>query len=270
MTLNVGWFCTDAHGENVAMRTFLARFEEEVSRRERVALRLQRLGRHTRVPSPTTRGVPVAGAPKPTGRTGADLLADVRRFLRDQPEEARRYDALLVIDDADCRCAPHDDPMGSGVSADCTSAMVRAIQVDAGPPVFVWLLSPTMEVALVADWEATFGAHPAYRARAHGLRQRLKGELHDRAIFHGGRFGDWSEVERCGYPRPGDTCSWKLSDALVAACRAEQLPDYKKGSTGPELLARARPGKVAERCKRLFGPARQAFEDHLVRVARER
>lgn len=226
---------------------------------------------------PISKPGPRPGAvPTPAAFNGLTGEALVEAAL----ERLRRYhrgalDAVLLVDDADCRfrCDDCGRPCGHEryrevecrfEDAQRSRAVewhsrlverVREAMAQPALPVVTLLASPEIEAWLVADWDRGFGAFlpgPWADALRHWLDTRLIGQ------------GARGLIEGYGAGLADGSCRHKLSADLqeqlaVMACpagaREEQRPRYSKAVDGGWMLARLDPAVVAQRCPRLAAPA---------------
>lgn len=216
-------------------------------------------------------GPTAAPQPEFSGLTGEALVTVVVHRLREF--HRRQFDAILLVDDADCRfrckdCgSPCEDRRFEGRPCRAEDAQytrarewladltTRAREAAEQPSltVFTLLASPEVEAWFIADWERGFGAHLA-GPWAGALRHAIDREIN--------RQSERGQIESYGIGRVDGSCKHKLSSDiqhLLATLKAPsgaddtRRPRYGKALDGSYLLKRIDPTIVAERCPRLAG-----------------
>lgn len=183
------------------------------------------------------------------GVTGASLRTEMLTRLRDFARSASRLDAVVLIDDADCRfCVP-------GTLATWESDLTTEVRRATGRtdlPFIALLASPEIEAWMLADWQERFGGERAWRSHAHALARRMS-----QPDILGPRPWEGLEDFGCPYDPERGACTRKLSDLVEQVLRALLVSAsvYSKRTHGPDMLRRLRPEVIAQTCRRVFAPA---------------
>jgi hypothetical protein len=190
-------------------------------------------------------GGPRLADPHP-GLTGERLVREAVRRI--QTFGLGGCDAVLLVDDADCRfgCERAD---GLPAFVERVTAQLRAA-VGRDVPVFVLLASPEIEAWLVADLEA-WCTDPAFRG--------LHGQPDATALRHALKAlapaSGWAAYG-CPPTADGTACTHKLSEDLASAMQV--LPGatrrYRKERDGSLMLGRVRGEVVLRSCPQYAGP----------------
>jgi hypothetical protein len=236
--VKIGYFCSAGYTETGGLDAVLRRVAPDVTW-ERCFPAVDKPAPKIGRPLPT----PVAAH---SGVTGEALVKRIIDHFDDY--DALPYDAILIVDDADCRfCGLADDPAPGW--RDAVVARLRGARRWVDRPVFVLFASPEVEAWLLADWNNTFARY--YPDVQVWMRRRLLALGLD-------------DLERYGCPRRGSSCTRKLSEDLVAAIDVVDgatdpppgpVPRYSKRTDGPWMLRCVDPDVVAAACAWLFAPS---------------
>jgi hypothetical protein len=226
----VGWFCTAGQTE-LEMGRFLEKIDPSATWIRCFPIK-QKPG-----PKYIPRASREGGRPLVMdGTTGDQLVARIRDRI--EGHGLGPLDAILVLDDADCRFCGR----GAEATLEWTAGLSAALP--GTPPVFALLASPEIEAWFLADHENGF---ERWYTDVPSLRARLGDMV--------GRNPPWRDVERYGCPRVDNSCSTKLSEELIRGLANGPAPRrYSKASDGAEMLARIVPGNVARACDTYFAP----------------
>ncbi len=236
--MRVGYFCTGGHTETGAMDVFLRRLNPAVT--------------WVRCFPPVAKPAPKLGRARPepradeTGVTGDGLARKMVERLERFHRGAGAFDAVMLIDDADCRfggaAREGYEAWLLGLTAD-----VRAATGVTELPFIALLASPEIEGWFVADWAQTFGREACLQPIEHALHRRVRALL--------GEAGCEDQVEGYGCPRQAQGCTHKLSSriqeeiAMLAPADARTPCQYSKRLQGATMLERLDPEALAERCR---------------------
>lgn len=241
--VRVGVFATAGYTEVGGLDVFLPKINPHVQWDRcfpTVDKPAPKLGRQRPVPTAAHNGV--------TGQALVDAMIDrLRRFHRG----ANLMDAVLLVDDADCR---FEGVAKEGYDAwmDDTARAVREAAASPDLPFFALFASPEVECWFVADWGFGFGGHVG-KEWSHVLKRRVD-VLLDEA-------GCRDQIEAYGCPSCGQSCTHKLSDRIVeiladegfrASSEGAARPSYSKRLHGSTLLRHVRPEQIDRLCRLYF------------------
>lgn len=231
--MKLALFATAGATEVGGLQAFLGRWLPEVTIERKFPAALRRRRRPSELD-------PSSGP----GRTGADLLREVeRRIAAYGLDDA---DAVLIVDDADCRfgCQERTDLQAF---QDQVVQRMRTAAARDDLPVFLLLASPEIESWFLHDLDNGFG-HPQF-LREH-YEQETTATTVARALSDSGVLRPDYGWEAFGCPPTESSCSRKLSAEVAAVLDA--LPgrrgSYSKKMDGGAMLRRLDPQRIAERC----------------------
>lgn len=169
------------------------------------------------------------------GHTGKSLAGQIEEVL---PFALRsgNCDLILVLDDLDCRNIDAQRAMFS----DTIAGINDAEHIDR----HVAFAVPEIESWLIADWDNTFAKHTDFREFHEGLRHLLS----RRHV----PFDDPESFSEFDDKNGG--CKEKLSRVIIDSVHSESLrlgkslTRFKKGGHTPDLLLKADPKVVADKC----------------------
>ncbi|MCB9765039.1 MAG: DUF4276 family protein [Alphaproteobacteria bacterium] len=248
--VTVGYFCTKSYTEVGGIQALLQKINPRV--------RWQRCFPAVLKPGPKPGRLALPLGDQDMGATGESLIRRMEQRLRDHYRGAA-LDALLLIDDADCRFCGDDPPKSQAEAIEALTRRARTALGRDDIPVFALFASPEVEAWLLADWDRSFGAdHPH-------LSHTLRHHLAQRLTPH------WPATEGYGCPElRGGGCTTKLSEVLqdvmadpatYAWAKLDPAKDgrrYSKKVDGALMLQRVRPERISEHCSLFFAPvARQ-------------
>ncbi len=242
--VRVALFATGGHTEAGGLKFFLHEFLPDHVSLDR------------RFPA-VDKGPKRAPRPRPAnsdeGVTGSGLIRRACRILRDHPQPT---DAILLVDDADCRFGCERGQSFAAWTERTTSQLQEACgQV---VPVFLLLMSPEMESWFVVDsqrgWcHATtlrelFEQGPSAKKAVKDAVNTVLG-AHSRA------------PEQYGCPPLISSCTHKLSDELRDALLVLEgsRRAYSKAIHGPAMLKRIDPEVIRQGCPLHAGPTLTAL-----------
>jgi hypothetical protein len=266
LVIRVGHFCTGGHTELgaralpsgdlqlAAIDAFLRKISPDILWTRAFPAREKPGPKHKPGSAPVSFKDPRDGGV--TGRTLVDRMRE--RLTKHYRGPDCDLDAVVVIDDADCRF------LDDGAVQRWTQDLEREVRLwtERSELRFVALLaSPEIEAWLLADWEEGFG-------REYASIQVPLGQALDRDLL-GAR--PWVRIEEFGGPfdREKGSCTQKLSTEVQSALARLAMEKgeaadrwtytYSKRDNGPDMLRRIRPDKAAESCQRVLGPAIRAL-----------
>ena len=233
------YVCTDGYTERGAMDDFLNRLVPEKIRWVRI------------FPAKSKPGPKRRECDRVTGSTGSNLVSDMMERLRKYGDDPlyRNCDAIMLVDDADCRFRKSgDERTNYRIWVDDQK---KRIEKTLGRTVhfFALFASPEVEAWFVADWERGFLS--LYSRIGPPLKMRVNELLEENGV-------SMDEIEKFGAYREG-ACSPKLSEKIAVIIEQTGMR-YSKKDDGPELLAKIRPDAVAAHCAMYFGPTLREIE----------
>jgi hypothetical protein len=174
---------------------------------------------------------------KPTGygKTGKSLIAEIRERLPAALTKGERCDAVLIINDLDCR---NEDAQQTRFLK-AIDAIDEAKTIDR----FIGFAAPELEVWIIADWDGSVAKHADFRSRHNRMRHWLSSV---KSI-------PFESPESFGkYDAQKDFCCEKLSELIIESTTLHPedrfKPKYSKGSHTPLLLLQINPLVVKDKC----------------------
>lgn len=173
------------------------------------------------------------------GRTGKSLVSEIKERLPVALSKGESCDAILVMDDLDCR--DHEEQ-----KSHFTEAIAAAVNCDA-VDVHIGFAAPELESWIIADWDHSVARHPDFRMRHERMRYWLSSVKNV----------SFRDPESYGvYDPERDCCDNKLSDAIIESSTEDQSDRmyrrYSKAIHTPALLQEIHPGVVMQKCP-IFG-----------------
>lgn len=189
-----------------------------------------------------------------SGVSGERLVTEMLCALRKAMEKNEIYDAILLVDDGDCRFS----------DCRCFQNWINETEkrifeeTSCAWPFFVLIASPEIETWLCADWENSFA-----REYPRDIARRVRVEIARHGILVSGE-----DLEFFGFPRKNEGgCSVKLSTELQKIfpeiCSEAHPFSYSKQVQGQAMLKRIQPENVAEKCRCFFRPVFLEFCESL-------
>lgn len=226
------------------------------------------LKKHVPYPHRVDRKLPIRQKPGPRpdrqrtysdGATGAHFTRLVRQRLCETLAHEHADNALvLIIDDLDCHePETKSHSLREAIRNGIAEAGDQATRNDLDTLLdntIIGFAAPEIESWIVADWEATIGHHPSFRAKSRAIQF----ELRKRGV-------DFNDPESFSELDPDrSTCKQKLSVTICdAVTQAGCSVRYQKGRHTPELLLCVDPPKVSQRCLPMFKMWWEALFDAL-------
>lgn len=264
LLMRVGYFCSGGHtelgarmlatGEReiAAIDAFLRKIDSEHIIFERLFPAREKPGpKHKPGQPPASLKDQAAG-----GVTGYGLIDIMEQRLKKYYRGNQcRYDAIVVVDDADCRFLEESAYLQWEQDL---QEKVRTWTENANLVFIPLLASPEIEAWLLADWEEGFGCEYA------SIQKELWETLAKEEWLGS---APWIELENFGGPYDSSRrcCTRKLSDEInkvlgqiaeVAGIEVDRKTyTYSKRENGPDMLRRVRPDEVARLCQRFLGRA---------------
>ncbi len=181
-----------------------------------------------------------------SGVTGDRLVSKMILSLKNSLRHGDEYDAVLLIDDGDCRFSDESS------LREWSANVEKRLHEEAGfsRPFFALIASPEVETWLCADWDNSFGTE-----YPQDIQRRMRNEASRQRIV-----SDNEASELFGMPqKDGGGCSRKLSELLQKIIfdisESSRSFSYSKRVEGQAMLKRISPEKVAEKCRLFFRPA---------------
>jgi len=176
------------------------------------------------------------------GLTGRSLVAEIIERLKKAFLMGERCDAILVIDDLDCR----DYNNQKSIFINAIIPLLRGFDIS---NIHVGFSAPELESWIIADWDNSVACHPDFRRRHERMRHWL-----------GSANIPFGSPESFGvYDAARDCCDNKLSDLIIESSMRHEddrnYPRYSKANHTPLLLQDIRPEIVKDKCpifKQLF------------------
>lgn len=170
------------------------------------------------------------------GKTGKDLARQIGEILPAALSDGN-CDSLMVLDDLDCR----DEATQANLFNDAIDAIPETHGLDR----HIAFAAPEIESWLIADWDHTFAADPAFRSFHEGLRHSLSSN-------YGLRFDDPESFSTLN--KETNACREKMSEKIMEAVYQlslrfqRPLPHYSKQEHSGELLTTARAEIIRDKC----------------------
>jgi hypothetical protein len=266
--MRVGYFCSGGHTELGARmlqtgEREIAAIDAFLRKIDSRHLTFERLFPAREKPGPKHKpGRPPASLKDPSagGITGQGLLDVMQaRLTKHYRGTQFDYDAIVVIDDADCRFLKENEyeQWCSDLHEKIKNWTQREIVF------FALIASPEIEAWFLADWDEGFGRE--YPTIGWKLRRELAKEE-----FLGP--SPWNDLEAFGGPYDSSrgSCTRKISDEINKALGQIAIDEgnvtnpkiytYSKRENGPDILRRIRPDEVAKACPRFFGDKVRALQ----------
>lgn len=243
--MRIGYFCTSGNTEIGSIQAFLRKINPAVEWERcypSVKKPAPKIGRQYSIPNGRHSGV-----------SGGFLVRMMLERLGGEYFEREKYDAILLIDDMDCRFyGQKEDAMAKYVtdlSLQVNQKMCRAIDL------YVLFASPEIESWFVADWANSFAMeYPILQVK---LRMKVNELL-----------SGCARLEDYGGPLVNGSCAHKLSkdiqNALFDLQVVYEVPkrhSYSKRIHGAAMLGRIDPNNVAKKCTLYFAPVFRKLRD---------
>ncbi len=173
------------------------------------------------------------------GRTGKSLVAEIKERLGTALSKSAKCDAILVVDDLDCRdCNKQRD-----ILTDVITRIGGFDNID----IHIGFSAPELESWIIADWNSSVACHPDFRGRHDRMRHWLctvKKIPFDAPESFG------------AYDKERDCCDNKMSNAIIDSSTVREddqmYPRYSKANHTPSLLQEIDPDIVKKKCP-IFG-----------------
>lgn len=234
----VALFVSGGYTEVGGMTYFLRRISSDVS--------YVRLFPAVRKPAPKKGLDFPAPVGEHSGVTGDQLVSKMILSLKRSLCNGDEYDAVLLIDDGDCRFSDES------ILREWIADVEKRLHEETGfsRPFFTLIASPEVETWLCADWDNSFGTE-----YPQDIQRRIRNEASRQRMV-----SDDEAPELFGMPqKKGGGCSRKLSELLqkilLDISKSSRSFSYSKRVEGQAMLKRIRPEQVAEKCRLFFRPA---------------
>lgn len=169
------------------------------------------------------------------GRTGKNLVAEIKERLGMALSKATKCDAILVVDDLDCRdCEKQRDILTNAITT-----VEGCDDID----IHIGFSAPELESWIIADWDNSVACHPDFRGRHNRMRHWLS--TVKKMPFSTPEFFGTYDMER-------DCCNNKMSNAIIESSTVHEDDQmnqrYSKATHTPSLLQEIHPDIVKNKC----------------------
>ncbi len=190
--------------------------------------------------------------PTKLGKTGNSLSREIEERLKNEFDNGRSCDIILIIDDLDCHDAKDRRKK--------LQKPVKLFQETKNLTSIVGFAAPEMEAWLIADWDKTFAKHPAFKGQ---IQKQIKEHLiHQHQVDFG------SPEAFSHYDPEKKSCKEKLSESIGQVVMEvtydlSSIPTrFSKAIHTPWMLKKLDAGMVSKKCpefKKLYSKLQQAF-----------
>lgn len=165
------------------------------------------------------------------GATGINLAAQITNRLRDSFAFNEACDAILIIDDLDCRNPETQTSLFQEAVAVVPQTQEMALVIG--------FAAPELESWIIADWSGVMARHVRFSPHSVTMQRWLEQERHVSFANPEGF---------SAYDAQKDSCREKLSQAIQDCAVTVAAEYYAKGEDTPYLIKQLNPQVVVQKC----------------------